>query len=193
MKNQRGAVSGALVAVLAIVALLIALAGVAAVSYISAYNFGNSTEQQLKAVRENNKNILAQYGQKVQEAAQVPSMYAEDVTKVVTAAVQGRYGADGSKATWQMLKEQNPSLDASMYKQIQQIIESGRNDFQNGQSRQIAVKQGYETALGSFWQGMWLRIAGYPKLNLDEFKIISTGRADDAYQKGKEDAPLKLR
>jgi uncharacterized protein (UPF0333 family) len=193
MKNQRGAVSAALISVLAIVALLIALAGVAAVSYISAYNFGNTTEQQLKAVKEQNKNILAQYGQKVQEAAQVPSMYAEDITKVVTAAVQGRYGEGGSKATWQMLKEQNPTLDASMYKQIQRIIEAGRNDFQNGQERQIAVKQGYETALGSFWQGMWLRVAGYPKLNLDEFKIISTSRADDAYQKGKEDTPLKLR
>ncbi len=190
MKNQRGS---ALVAVLAVLALVVALGAVAAVSYISAYNFGNATEQQLKAVKENNKNILAQYGQKVQEAAQVPEMYAADVQKVVTAAVEGRYGADGSRATWQMIQEQNPTLDVSVYKQIQQIIEAGRNDFQNGQTRQIAVKQGYETALGSFWQGMWLRIAGYPKINLEEFKIISTGRADDAYQKGKEDAPLKLR
>lgn len=190
MKNQRG---GALIAILVFVAFVVSIAALGAVSYISAYNFGNATEQNLKAVRENNKNILAQYGQKVQEAAQVPSMYADDVTKVVTAAVQGRYGQDGSKATWQWIKEQNPNVDPSMYKQIQQIIEAGRNDFQNGQTRQISVKQGYETALGSFWQGMWLRIAGYPKLNLDEFKIISTGRADDAYQKGKEDAPLKLR
>ena len=181
---------------LALVSIILSVllgGGLLFASYVAAFNFGNATEQQLKAVKENNKNILAQYGQKVKETAQVPAMYTEDLTKVVTAAIQGRYGEDGSKATWQWIKEQNPNLDPSLYKQIQQVIEAGRNDFQNGQTKLIAVKQTYQTALGSFWQGTLLRFAGYPKINLDEYQIVSTSRADDAFEKGKEDAPINLR
>ena len=119
-------------------------------------------------------------------------MYKSDLVELTKAAIGGRYGPDGSKANMQWLKEQNPNLDISVYKQIQQIIEGGRNDFQNGQSRQIDLKRQYETALGTFWQGMWLRIAGYPKVNLKDFDIVSTDRADDAF-KTKKEAPLQLR
>lgn len=191
MNKQRG--FGALAVVISVAVVVAAIVGIAAISYISAFNFGNQSEQVLIATRENNKNILAQYGQKVQEAAQVPDMMRDDMIKVVTAAVQGRYGPDGSRATFQWLKEQNPNLDPQLYRQIQQIIEAGRNDFQNGQTRMIDQKRVYQTALGSFWKGMWLRIAGYPKLNLEEFKPVSTDRADDAFQKGKESAPIQLR
>jgi hypothetical protein len=40
---------------------------------------------------------------------------------------------------------------------------------------------------------MWLGIAGYPKIKLADFDIVSTGRADDAFQKKREDAPIQLR
>jgi hypothetical protein len=190
--KQRGAVSGALIAVLAFLGFLIIVGIVVASSYVSAYNYGNSMEQQLTAVQDNNRNLLAQYGQKVQESVQVPDMYKADLIELTKAAIGGRYGPDGSKAGMQWIKEQNPNLDISVYKQIQQIIEAGRNDFQNGQTRQIDLKRQYETALGSFWQGMWMHVAGYPKLNLKDFDIVSTGRADDAF-KTKKEAPLQLR
>jgi hypothetical protein len=190
MNKQRGSVW---VAALAITAMLVAVVAVVAVSYVSAYNFGNQAEKQLVALRDNNKNILAQYGQKVQEAAQVPGMYRDDVTKVVTAAIEGRYGPDGSKATWQWIQEQNPSLDPKVYIQIQQIIEAGRNEFQRGQTQMIDARRSYETALGYFWQGLWLKIAGYPKVDLAQFQPVTTDRTEEAFAKGKEDSPLKLR
>jgi uncharacterized protein YneF (UPF0154 family) len=190
MKQQKGAVWIAVTGVIAFLALIV---GVVAVSYISAYNFGNQMEKQLVATRDNNKNILAQYGQKVQEAAQVPGMMRDDVTKVVTAAIEGRYGPDGSKAVFQWIQEQNPSLDSKVYVQLQQIIEAGRNEFQQGQTRMIDIRRSYETSLGYFWQGMWLRIAGYPKVNMADFQPVSTDRADEAFKAGKEAAPLQLR
>lgn len=190
MKSNRGNVT---VILSVIVVLLTIIAIAAAASYVSAFNYGNRLENQLKAVQTDNKNKLAQYGQKVLEVAQVPEMYKNDVVQVTTAAIQGRYGPDGSRATWQMIQEQNPNLDASMYKQIQQVIESGRNDFQAGQTRQIDIRRSYETALGSFWQGTWLGIAGYPKVDLKSFDIVSTGRADAAFETKQEDGPIKLR
>lgn len=183
----------------AIVVLLIAFVviivpvGVCAISYVTAFNFGNRMEVQLKQKKEDNKNVLAQYGQKVLEIAQVPDMYKKDAIELTQASIQGRYGKDGSRAMFQMLKEQNPSLDSSMYKKIQQVIESGRNDFQNSQTQLLDIRRTYETALGNFWQGMWLRIAGYPKVNLSDFDIVSTDRADTAFKNKKEDGPIQLR
>jgi uncharacterized protein (UPF0333 family) len=193
MMKQKGVISTGLVIALVAVAFF-GLVGLTVFgSYVSAYNYGNKMENQLVAVQQDNKNILAQYGQKVMEVAQVPTMYKDDLVKVTTAAIQGRYGADGSKATFQWLKEQNPNLDASLYKQIQQVIEAGRDNFENGQRGQIDLLRQYNTQLGSFWGGMWLKFAGYPKVNLADFAIVSTGRADDAFKNHKEDGPIQLR
>lgn len=193
MNKQRGAISGALLAVIAMVVFILCIAGVGAISYVSAFNYGNKIENELKAVQTDNRNILAQYGQKVLEVAQVPEMYKNDVMQVASAAIGGRYGPDGSRAMFQMLREQNPQLDPKMYQQIQQVIEAGRTNFENGQRRQIDVRRQYETSLGTFWTGMWMRIAGYPKLNLKDFDIVSTGRADRAFETKVEDGPIKLR
>jgi len=193
MMRQKGEISVGLVVAIVAVAFfgLVGLTGFS--SYVSAYNYGNKTEKQLIAVQQENKNILAQYGQKVQEAAQVPSMYTADLTKITNAAIQGRYGKDGSQATMQWLKEQNPNLDPGLYRQIQQIIEAGRDNFENGQKGQIDLVRQYNTQLGTFWGGMWLKFAGYPKINLADFDIVSTDRADTAFKNHKEDGPIQLR
>jgi len=190
MKKQQGS---ALVIALSILGVIAVIIGVLVMSYISAYNTGNAMEQTLKATYTNNQNILAQYSQKVMEAAQVPDMARDDIVKVAKEAMQGRYGAEGSKAVFQMITEQNPSVDPTLYRQVQQIIEGGRTEFQNAQTRLIDQKRVYETALGSFWQGMWMRIAGYPKVNLADYKVITTDRTERTFQAGKEEAPLQLR
>jgi hypothetical protein len=193
MKTQRGEISAGLMVALVFIGVIVlgALAGVS--SYVSAYNYGNNMENQLKAVKSDNKNIYAQYGQKVLEIAQVPDMYAADLVKVTTAAIEGRYGKEGSKATFQWIQEHNPSLDASLYKKIQQVIEAGRTDFENGQRRQIDIRRQYETQLGTFWGGMWLKFAGYPKVDLKEFDIVSTEQADKVFADHKEVGPIKLK
>jgi len=170
---------------------LIAIVGVFAVivlvlvgSYVSNYNYGNEAETEIKAQYENMENILAQYSVKIKEAAQIPAMQTEDLVKVFNGALGARYGKDGSKASFQWIKEQNPNLDQSTYKKIMQLIEAGRNKFENAQTRFIDAKRGYETNLGYLWKGMWMRMAGYPKINLADYKIISSGHAKKAFDTG---------
>lgn len=179
-----------LFAVLGVVGTLLA---VVIGSYVSAYNYGNRAENEIKAIWENNQNILAQYTQKVQEAAQVPGMMKDDVKEVVSAALSGRYGPDGSKAVFQWIQEQNPTVDAGLYRKIQQIIEAGRDEFKVSQTRLIDAKRAYSTNLGYLWKGLWMRIAGYPKINLDDYKAITNDYATKAFETGKEDGPIKLR
>ena len=169
-----------------------AFIGTAAVSYISAYNTGNRLERAIVATDENNRNLLAQYGNRIAEAAQIPAMQRDGMKEVIVAALEGRYGNDGAKAVFQAIQEQNPNIDSTVYVQLQRMIEAGRVEFAAAQTKLVDQKRIYETALGSFWQGTWMSIAGYPKIDLTEYQIVSTSRADEAFDTGVEE-PMKLR
>lgn len=177
----------------ALVGLAVLVAVVCFASYVSANNYGARTEAALIAARDDNKNILAQYQQRVLESVQVPEMYKNDLKEVVAAALTARYGADGSKAVFNWIKENNLPFDSSLYKQIQQTIEAGRKDFEVGQTRMIDVRRQYTAELGMFWSGFWLRMAGFPKVDMKQFDPIITDRVETTYQNGRESAPLKLR
>ena len=178
MRKQNGNV---LIGVIIAIAIILCLAVPAIFGYVSAYNLGNRTENQLTAMLENNENIYANGTQKVIEIAQVPSMYAEQVGKVTREAIQGRYGQDGSKAVFQFLQEQNPELDPAIFAKIQVVIEEFRNKFELAQRDMIDVKRMYNTQLGSLWTGFWLGVAGYPKVDMKKFEIVTTERARQTF------------
>jgi hypothetical protein len=162
-------------------------------SYVSIYNYGNRMDNTVKSEYFQMQNVLSQYSQKIQEMVQVPTMYKDDLKEIVQSSMQGRYGKDGSKAIFQFLKEHNQTLDSSLYKKIQQSIEAGRNDFEFENKKLIDIKNEYNIAIGSFYTGIMLRIAGYPKIKLDEFVPISNTYAKSTFEKGYEDTPIKLR
>jgi hypothetical protein len=187
-KSQIGAISGGVIAAITVGTVLL----VSVPSYISAANYGNRTENALKAKMEDNENIYANGTQKVMEIAQVPTMYKNDLKEIVTAAIQGRYGENGSQATFQWLKEQNPGLDSAMYVKIQQVIESFRDEFKNAQTQMLDQRRAYENALGYVWQGFWLNMAGYPKIDLSKFTIVTTDKARQTFET-KRDSGIQLR
>ena len=191
MNKQKG--SSTTVALIVIVALFVAVAGLAGMGWWNASVYASKIEPQLTAEYENNQNILAQGQQMVQEAAGVTGMLTEDQSKIIKDAVSGRYGPDGAKATWLMLKEQNPQLDSGLYKKVQQLIESYRVEFKNAQTKMIDIKRQYESYLEHPWTGLWARMAGLPRVDLNKFKPIITDRVEQVYANGKEAGPLKLR
>lgn len=177
---------------IAVVVGLVGLVGIVFMSYVSAYNAANRMENQIVATFEDNKNVLAQYSNRIAEAAQIPAMQRDDLVAVVTAALDARYGEEGSKAMFQFIQEQNPNIDSSVYTQLQRMIEAGRIDFATAQTRLIDQKRVYDNARKSFWQGFWMRVAGYPKINLDDYKIVTNARTEEAFKTGVEE-PMKLR
>lgn len=174
--------------VLAFVLLIVAIP---VTSYISAHNLGNRSENDLVRALDHNKNILSQSTNKVIEIAQVPAMMRDDLIKVVQIQLSARYGEKGSNAVFQFLKEQNFSVDPEMYKKIQQVMESRRNDFSNAQDELLDKKKIYKDNLGYFWTGLWLRIAGYPKIDLNEIKILIDEGVSKDFEKGTT-GPLML-
>ena len=160
--------------------------------YFSASNYGVQAEAGLEAVWTNNQNILGQYTLKVQEVASVPEMYKNDLKEVMSAELSSRYGKDGSKANMQWIKEHSVNFDSTMYGKIQQVIEAGRNEFQNAQTRLIDVKRVYVTALGTVPRSWFLGMAGFPKVDLAKYKPVVAGDTAKAFETGVS-APVKLR
>lgn len=187
-----GAVVGVLIAILVGI-VLVAAFGV--MQFLSAGNYGNIAEKGITAQVNVNKNTLAQYVQKIQEMAQVPEMYKNDLKEVIAAAIGGRYGANGSQATWQWIKEHNPSLDSKLYVKLQEVIEAGRTEFKTNQDVLIDKCRQYDTARDAYTlQAVFLRVAGYPKIDLkDACTIVTNDYTDKAFKQHKEDGPIQLR
>jgi hypothetical protein len=131
---------------------------------------------------------------KFKEMSQVTEIYAADLKKVYDSAMQGRYGEDGSKAVFQWIQEHNPNLDPAVYVKLQAAIEAGRNSFMEEQKQLLARKQSYEKLLNgnSALAVNWLPWNGWPRIDLDQFDIVTSDVTDDAFKKKKADE-IRLR
>jgi len=177
---------------LAIAGIVVA---VVAFGMIGVYNSSVKVEETIIAKADSVEQVFAQFGQKVKEVAQVPSMQADDVGKVFREAMEGRYGSDGSGAMFQWIQEQNPNLNSEVYTRIQSVIESGRNDFQRENQQLIDLRRTYKTSLRSFPGGMVRRtVFGFPTFDMDtQYVPISTSAAREVIERGYEEGPIQLR
>jgi hypothetical protein len=157
-------------------------------SYTGAVAYGAQSEQQINATWENNKQILGTYTTKIGEMAQVPGMARGDLQKVIQTSMSARYGEDGSKATVQWIHENYPgSVDPALYRNIQTAIDAGRTDFSENQKRLLDQKREYQTHLAYVVQGFWLHAAGYPKMDLNKFNVVTSTSAEHSFTTGVDD------
>jgi hypothetical protein len=159
---------------------------------ISTNNSCVAQEKSIEAQYKQNQNNYDNMWKKFKEIAAVPAMYTEDLKKVYDSAIQKRYGKEGSQAMFQWLKEHNPQFDSSIYKQIQQVIEAGRNSFEANQKMLLDKKRAYETDLDVVPKGNVCRAMGFPKIDLAKFDIVTSDETEKAF-KDKKAGVIKLR
>ena len=171
---------------------ILLLAVISVLTVISMHNSAVRMEKGIQAQYEQNQNRRSAYVNSIAEAVQIPKMYKDDFKEIVTAALQGRYGKNGSQATFQWLKEHNINFDSSVYKKLQTMIEAGREKFAHEQKLLIDKKRQYETELQTFPGSLVYPILGFPRINLDDYKIVKSADNEAVFNKGVE-SPLKLR
>lgn len=177
---------------LSILGILIFFVVTFAGSLIGINNTCVQQEQTVIAQYNQNKNNYDNYFKKLKETAQVPDMYVDSFKKVYDGIMVGRYGAGGSKAAFQWIKENNPNLDSSMYRQIQEVIEAGRNSFEANQKTLLDKKQVYQTLLGQFPDGYFAKMMGWPKIDLEKYGIV-TSEATEVIFETKRSEPISLK
>lgn len=173
--------------------ILILLGVVLGSGYVGFTNGANQFENQIKAQYDNNRNIYDNGWKKVRETAQVPDMYADKVKEVFTAAIQGRYGTEGAKNTFLAIREVNPNIDASLYRQIQQTVEEFHNEFAQNQTRLVAIRQEYQNYITATTSGRFYNtMAGYPRIDLSKYDIVTSEKTEHDFET-KRAPELKLK
>ncbi len=185
---------GAMVGIAAVA--IVVLFGITMMSnYYGGAKYGATYDKAIDARYTDMENILASYSLKIGDAVQIPAMYRDDLKDVMTSVMTARQGEGGSKAAFQWFKEHEVKIDPAMYTKLQQMFEAGRNKFENAQTKFVDEKRAYETVLEYdllLTQGWWVKLAGYPKIDLAEYVIISSEHAKTTF-KTKTDTGLQLR
>src|SRR5262245_50846519 len=103
------------------------------IAAISWYNGAIDKQESIQAQYRDNQNAYDCVWKKVREVAQVPSQYKEDLKDLLVTETGAKYGKDGSRATMQWFQDRNIALPEGLYRDLTNVIESGRNDFARGQ------------------------------------------------------------
>ena len=173
-----------LIAVLALGALGIFVLGG---EYISVHNTCVAKEASLEASKDQSKSVYDNFWKKVKEVASVPSNYSKDMAETYAKIMNARYG-NSTQVAMNWIKEANPNFDSSMYKQVQEVVESGRNDFQASQKDMIDRVRDYKTYVGQLPTSFFASMGGFPKINWKDYEVLSSERTDNAFQTHQDDA-----
>lgn len=172
------------------VGLLVVLAGVAGVSlfmmYQSLHDMAIETENQIELLNKQSENVLSTTTIKVQDATGIAGIYIDGLKDVVKGAMEGRYGKDGSRATFQWIQEQNPTgMPETMFLKVQNIVDGGGSEFKISQDRKMEYCKPYQDKLGYLVQGWLLKQAGFPKKDIAKLcQVVSDVASRDAFEKG---------
>ena len=202
VKNSNPRRGGAGIVVLAVLGIVCLIGAILALTVISFKNRAVGAENAVKMQFQDNQNRYDSFWKQVRETAQVADGYKEDFKQVMVASIQGRY--QGKDPMLLFIQEKNPQLDPKLYTRIQDVIESGRNDFKRSQTDLLDRQRRYATTLQEFpgsvyagWLGLPTELHGplAPPADLDgdgkltvlDYPIVTSAKTKDAFQKGEDD------
>lgn len=152
--------------------------------FISYANKAVGMEETINRFHQGSQNTLSSYTLKIKEAARVPDMYVDSLKEVIEATFQGRYGDNGSQATFQWIQEQNLQVDSSLFSNLQVIISSGRDEFKLSQDRKIDACTTYQRLLRQPVSGFIMSTLSYPKIDLGVCKIVLDESTNQVFSSG---------
>jgi hypothetical protein len=163
---------------------IVLVCGFVGVTYLYGNNLAVNYESELRKTKADTKQYYAQYVNRVQGIAKVPAMYVDDLSRLTSEALSGRYGQDGIDALFVMIQEKNPELPNEMYTKIQRTIESGTNAISNKQKRMIEVRENYYGDTLRPYKGFAINFAGFPTIDFDDYEALSNEKTNETFESG---------
>lgn len=153
--------------------------------YQSLHDGAISSEAIITQKDEESQNTLSRVNVSVANLVGNATAYSEEVKEAIKAAVEGRYGAKGSQAVFQMIQEHNPEVKSVLREKLADVITGGQKEFEISQTRKIEVCTAYRKDLGYLVKGTLLRIAGFPKVVMDKTcQVVTDAQTKDAFNTG---------
>jgi len=173
-------------------------------------SFNNTAVGQENGIEATWKDSQVQYDafwKKVKETAQVTDKYAADFKDLFLGSMDARY--DGKDPAFQFIMEANPALPPESYTKVQNVIETGRNDFARTQRTLVDKQRAYETHIETFPNSSLAGMLGFPrpvtgeyappddtdgdgKVTVLDYKIVTSAKTQEVFTTGREDAPLDV-
>lgn len=174
----------ALILAIGIPALLLFVAILVGGTLLSHRNTAVGLQEKVNAQYTSNKSNYDNMWKSFVETSQVTDKQAEQFKSVYNEMISGRYKND-SQVLMKMIQEQNPQLDASVYKNLQNLIVSGRQDFDHQQSELTDVIREYNTYIRQHF--IMNTIFNFKTLDASNF-IVTSQRTTNAFSTGQDNA-----
>ena len=168
-------------AAIGIIIGLIAIIFIGIVWFAGTYNGLVRQENSIVAAHEDLQNVHASIFNQIKSQGLSVEKYGDMVTKAINAAIEGRYGKNGSQAAMQWIQENNPTIDSKVFEKLQVVIEAGYNKFEEAQRTKIDKIRVYDNTLDSFFTGFVAKsIMGFPKkVTADMRKTITSAETSE--------------
>lgn len=177
--------------VLIAVASLVLIIGVACCGTVMSFNNDCvDLETQIKAQYDKNQAVYDTAWKTIKETANVADVHADKLKEIVTASIQGRYANDDGVLFKAISEANGQTLPVDLYKKVQQVIESNRQQFLANQTELISKKQTYEKHLRTFPNTIYASLLGYPRIKLDDFGIVTSDKTDEVFKSKKDNDVL---
>jgi hypothetical protein len=144
-------------------------------SYVSTRQTYVGFETDINAQDKEMQNVDTEVTNSLQTQGLAVGEYKDLVVNAIKVANSGRYGADGSKAMMQWIKEQNPTIDSDIFKKIMVAAESGYAKFAAAQRKKIDLARVYRKSVEQEQQvPIWGSIvtSGFPRKSWDELERV---------------------
>ncbi len=119
----------------------------------------------------------------IKEKGQVAEKYKDAFKDIYVSIMQGRYGEDGRQegGFMNMLQENNPNFDNSLYKDLMQTIEAERKGFEREQKTLIALSEQHTILIKTFPGSYFLS-----DIQPIEIKLVTSGKTKKSFETGEE-------
>jgi hypothetical protein len=152
----------------------------------STYNQFVRHENGIVAVHEDMQNVHSSVFNQLKSQGLAVEKYQEMVVQAMQVAVEGRYGKSGVQAAVTWIREQNPTIDPSVVRKLQEAIEIGYNKFESAQRTKIDRLRAFDNDLDSAIKGNVARFLGFPKKVTADMRKTITSATTETMMKTKQ-------
>lgn len=151
---------------------------------VGQYNNAQALKTQYDAKYKANEAIFDNMFKKISQTTQVTDLQKNALKQIFNEYAQARSGngSGGSLAKW--VQESVPNVDVSVYKNLQNIVVSARDEWTTNQVELVDVAREYNTMLVTFPSNVLLKSFGFQKIDAT---VITSSRTENAFATGKDD------